>query len=194
MFTTAISHLTTSNSLWCMDVRFQVPVQYCSLPHRNLLSPPGTSTTECCFCFGPDASFFLELLVIALYFFPLAYWTPSDLGGFQCHILFAFSYCSWSFLSKNTWVVCHSFLQWTMFCENSSLWPICLGWPPAKYGLIASLSYVSPFTKIRLWSLKAFQVEYRSSYRKTSPRKEKAYGKWLCMKILWLRSTIKKEM
>ena len=39
-----------------------------------------TSTTEHCFCFGPAASFFLELFVIALHFSPVAYWTPSDLG------------------------------------------------------------------------------------------------------------------
>ena len=42
--------------------------------------------------------------------------------------LFAFSYCSWS-QSKKTEVVCHSFLQWTTFYQNSPLWPICLGWP-----------------------------------------------------------------
>ena len=90
MFTLAISCFTTSNLLWFMDVRFQVPVQDCSLPHQNLVSPPGTSTTECCFCFGPDASFFLELLVIALHSFSLAHWTPSDLGGFQCHIFLPF--------------------------------------------------------------------------------------------------------
>ena len=30
---------------------------------------------------------------------------------------------------KNTRVVCHSLLWWTMFCQNSPLWPICLRWP-----------------------------------------------------------------
>ena len=45
---------------------FQVPMRYCSLQHQILLSPPDTSTTGCCFCFGSDTSFFLELLVIAL--------------------------------------------------------------------------------------------------------------------------------
>ena len=46
---------------------------------------------------------------------------------------------------ENTGVVCHSFLQWTTFCKNSSLWPICFGWPCMSW-LIASLSYASPFT------------------------------------------------
>ena len=52
-----------------------------SLQHQNLLSPPDTSTTEHHFCFGSAASFFLELLVIALCSSPVAYWTPSDLEG-----------------------------------------------------------------------------------------------------------------
>ena len=39
------------------------------------------------------------------------------------------SHCSWGSQGKNTEVVCHSLLQWTTFCQNSSPWPICLGWP-----------------------------------------------------------------
>ena len=38
---------------------------------------------------------------------------------FQCHIFFAFSYCSWGSQIKNTEVACHSLLQWTTFCQNS---------------------------------------------------------------------------
>ena len=41
---------------------------------------------------------------------------------------------------KNTEVVCYSLLQWTTLCQNSSLCPICLGWPCMAW-LIASLSY-----------------------------------------------------
>ena len=37
--------------------------------------------------------------------------------------------CPWDFLGKSTEVVCHSFLQWTMFCQNSPPWPVHLGWP-----------------------------------------------------------------
>ena len=41
----------------------------------------------------------------------------------------AFSYCSWGSQGKNTEVVCHFFLQWTTFCQNSPPWPVHLGWP-----------------------------------------------------------------
>ena len=92
-FTLAISCLTTSNWPWFMNLTFQVPMQYGSLQHRTLLSPPDTSTTEHCFCFGPAASFFLELLVIAFCSFPVASWTPFNLGGFilWCHIFLSFN-------------------------------------------------------------------------------------------------------
>ena len=51
------------------------------LQHQTLLSPPDTSTSECHFCFGLTALFFLELLVIVLQFHLVVYWTPSNLGG-----------------------------------------------------------------------------------------------------------------
>ena len=56
-------------------------MQYCSLQHWTLLLPPGIFTTEHHFCFGPSASFFLELLVITLYSSPVAYWILSNLEG-----------------------------------------------------------------------------------------------------------------
>ena len=66
---------------------------------------------------------------------------------FQCpSYLFAFSYCLWGSQSKNTEVVCHFLLQWTMFRHNSPSWPIHLGWPYTAW-LIVSLSYT------RLWSM-----------------------------------------
>ena len=67
--------------------------------------------------------------------------------------LFVFSYCSWGSPSKNTGVGCHFLLQWTMLCQNSSLWLIHLGWPCMAW-LIASLSYASPFATTRLQSMK----------------------------------------
>ena len=73
-----ISCLTTSNFPWFMDLTFQVPMQYCSLQHWTLLPSPVTSTTACCFCFGSIPSFFLELF---LYWSPVAYWAPTDLGS-----------------------------------------------------------------------------------------------------------------
>ena len=138
MFILVISCLTKANLSWLMDLTFQVPMQYYSLQHWTLLSPPDTSTNEHCFCFGPSASLFLELLVIVLHSSPVAYWTPFGLGEWRGHlpviVFFAFSYCSWSSPGKNTAVGCHFLLQWTTFC------------------LIASLRYASPFAT-RLWSM-----------------------------------------
>ena len=97
-------------------------MQYYSLLDQTLLSPPDTFTTEGHFCFDPVASFYLGLFLIALCFSPLAYWTLSDLGG-GCLIsyLFSFSYCSWASHGKNTEVGYDFLLQWTTFCQNSSL-------------------------------------------------------------------------
>ena len=79
MFTLAISCLTASNLHSFMDLTFQVPMQYCSLQHQTLLSPPDTSTTGHCFHFGAAFSdsfwsyFSTHLLV--------AYWEPTNLGS-----------------------------------------------------------------------------------------------------------------
>ena len=42
---------------------------------------------------------------------------------------FAFSYCSWGSQCKNTEVVCHFLLWWTLYHENSLPWPVHFGWP-----------------------------------------------------------------
>ena len=72
-------HWIGANLPWFTDLTFQVPRQYCTLQRQILLSSPDTSTTEHYFCFGPAASFLLELLAIVLCSSPVAYWTPSDL-------------------------------------------------------------------------------------------------------------------
>ena len=64
---------------------------------------------------------------------------------------FSFSYCLWGFQGKNTGVGCHFLLQRTTICQNSSLWPVRLGWPYTAW-FIASLSYTSPFAMTSLWS------------------------------------------
>ena len=72
IFTLVILCLTTSNLFWFMDLTFQVPMRYCSVQHQTLISTPDRlyfhhrHSHKCHFCFGPAASFFLELLVIAL--------------------------------------------------------------------------------------------------------------------------------
>ena len=86
-FTLAISHLTTSNLPWLMDLTFQVPVQYCSLQHQTLLLSSVACTTGYCFCFGSIPSFFLELF---LHWSPVAYWAPTNLGSSSFSVL---SFC-----------------------------------------------------------------------------------------------------
>ena len=120
MFTLAIPCLTSSNLPWFMDLTFQVPMQYCPLQHQTLLLSPVTSTTGCCFCFGSNSSFFLELV---LHWSPVSYWAPTPRGvHLSVSYLFAFSYCSWGSQGKNTEVFCHSLLQWTTFCQTSPPW------------------------------------------------------------------------
>ena len=127
MFTVAISCLTTSNLLWFMDLTFQVPMQYCSLQHWTLLPSPVTATTGCCFFFSSVSSFFLELF---LHWSPAAYWAPTNLGSASFSVLsFCLFILSWGSQGKNTEVVCHFLLQWTTFCQNSPLRPVCGGWP-----------------------------------------------------------------
>ena len=72
-------------------------------------------------------------------------------GGliFWYHILLSFSYCLWGSPGKNTGVVCHFLLQWIMFCQNTSIWPICLRWPCTAW-LMASLSYSRTFAITKL--------------------------------------------
>ena len=65
----------------------------------------------------------------------------------------AVSSCPWGSPGKNTGVGCHFLLQWTMFRQNSSLWPVHLGWPCTAW-LLGSLRYAMPFATTRLWSMK----------------------------------------
>ena len=131
-FTLAISYLTTSNLPWFIDLTFKVPMQYCSLQHLTLLLSPVTSKTGCCFHFGSIPSFFLELF---LHWSPVAYWAPTDLES-SSFIILSLSYCSWGSQGKNTEVACHSFLQWTTFCQTSPIWPARLGLP-RRHGLVS---------------------------------------------------------
>ena len=81
----------------------------------------GQGGLECCDSWGRKESDTTEQLN----------WTELNWPGefiFQCSVT-SFSYCSWGSQGKNTEVVCHSFLQWTTFCQNSPPWPICLRWP-----------------------------------------------------------------
>ena len=125
MFTFTISGLTISNLPWFMHLTFQVPMQYCSIQHWTLLSPPDASTAGHYFHFGPASSlsgssspFFRSSILDT-------YWPGAH---FPVSYIFVFSYRSGGSQGKNTEMVCHSLIQWTMFCQNSPPWPVCLGW------------------------------------------------------------------
>ena len=62
----------------------------------------------------------------------------SWLGNCKQLGLRVFSCCSWGSQGKKTEVVCHSLLQWTTSCQNSTM-SAHLGWPYTAW-LIVSLS------------------------------------------------------
>ena len=141
MFTLVISCLTTSNLPLFMDLTFPVPMQYCSSQHQILHSPRDTSTTKHCFCFGPPTLFFLEVLVIALCPFTVAFWKPSNLGGLSSGVSYLLSFHTVRGVLQARileWVG-HFLLQWTKFCQNTSLGPAHLGWS-CMARLIVSMS------------------------------------------------------
>ena len=144
MFTLAIFCFTTSNLPWIVDLMFQVSMQYCSYSIGLYIYHQSHPHLGVVFTLAPSLHSFG---VISLLFSSsiLGTYQPGEFI-FQCHIFFAFSYCSWRSQGKNTEVVCHSLLQWTTFHQNSPLWPVHLGWP-YRIWLIVSLSYR------RLWSM-----------------------------------------
>ena len=73
-----------------MDLTFQIPMQCFSLQHWTLLSQPDISTTEHCFHFGPAASFFLEILVIAFCSSKEKYYTAKTGPGDDCGLAHQF--------------------------------------------------------------------------------------------------------
>ena len=103
MVNLAISCLTTSSLSWVMNLTLQVPIQYCSLQHWTLLSPPDTSTTEHHFCFRPATSCFPELFVIALCSSPVVYWTHSNLGVSSSDKYFCLFILSLGFFRQEYW-------------------------------------------------------------------------------------------
>ena len=69
-----------------------------------LISPPDRSISDYCFCFGPAASFFLELLLIALHSFLIAYWTLFALGCSSSDVIsFCLFILSMGFLQQEYW-------------------------------------------------------------------------------------------
>ena len=157
MLNLCISCLTMSNLLWYTDLTSQVPMQYCSLQHWTLFSPPDTSTTKRCFRFGSAASLFLEPLVIVLCAYLVAHWIPSNLGAH----LPGPSFCLFILSMGFSWQEYGNVLPLppSVDPENSLLRPFrtlqcdpsILG-GPKQHGS-ASMSYASHFIT-RMWFMK----------------------------------------
>ena len=85
-------------------------MQYCSLQHQTLLSPPDTATTGIVSTLAhPLHSLFISLL------FPSSILDIYESGGSSFRVISFLPfhiYCSWSSHGKNTEVICHSLLQW----------------------------------------------------------------------------------
>ena len=113
----------------------------------NLTFTTDTSTTECYFHFGPAASFFLELYVIAFCYSPVAYWIPSNPGESSSGVI---SFCLFILFIGFLW---QEYLQFPPPVDQvlselfAMIWPVCLGWS-CRAWLIASLNYASPFATI----------------------------------------------
>ena len=43
---------------------------------------------------------------------------------------------SWWFSQQEYWTGLPSLLQWTLFCQNPSLWPLCILGSPAQYSFL----------------------------------------------------------
>ena len=158
MFAPAISFLTASSIPWFIGLTFQAPMQYYSLQHWTSLSPPDTSTTECSFYFGPAASFFLELLVIALCSSPVAHWTPSNRRGSSSGLISSFLlilfFTAWDFTFTTrhiqNWA---SFLLWPSHFFLSGavsscppLFPSLAYWMSSDLGVHLAVSYLFTFS------------------------------------------------
>ena len=81
MFHLAISCLTTSTLPWFMDLTFQVPMQYCSIPYRIWLFSTRHIHNWGSFLLWPSHFIISGAISIALCSSPVVYWTPSNLGG-----------------------------------------------------------------------------------------------------------------
>ena len=144
IFNLNISSFTTSNLPWLMDLIFRFLCKFFFIALNFTFTTrhihnwaPFSLWPSCCFisiAISHCPQHFLSSILDTLRY------------GDSPHLsyLFVFPYCLWGSPGKNTGVCCHFLHQWTLFCQNSSLRPIHLGWP-YKAWLIASLSYASPY-------------------------------------------------
>ena len=140
VFTLAISCLTIPNFPWFVDLTFQVPIQHCSLQHRNL--------AEHHFCFGPATSILTGAVSNCLCSSPIAYWTPSDLRGSGV-ISFCLFRLYMAFFRQE---------YWSELPFQSPVAPVLselFAMTHPSWGALHGMAH-SPFMMTKLWSMKGW--------------------------------------
>ena len=91
-FTFAISCLITSNLPWFMNLTFQIPTQYCSFLHWNLLSSPDNIPKWASFPLWPRRFFLSGAVCSCPLLFPRSTMDTFQSRGliFHCHIFLPF--------------------------------------------------------------------------------------------------------
>ena len=80
--------------------------------------------------------------VISIIYWIVKYYGIIQKNNITLHVLSFCLFIQFMRFSQQVYWVCHSLLQWITLCQNSPLWPVCLGWPYMAW-LIDSLSYIS---------------------------------------------------
>ena len=129
VFNLAISCLTTSNLPWFMYLIFQVSMQYCFLQYPSLLSQADIHNSVS-FLLWPSSFILSGAISNCTLLFLSSIWDTSWPRRliFGVIFFFFFLFLPWASPGKNIGVGYYFLLQWTTFCQNSSLWSVCLGW------------------------------------------------------------------
>ena len=132
-----------------MDLIFEVHMQHCSVQHQTFTYTTRNIHNWTFLLLWPRHFILCRAIINSPLLFPSSklgtFWPGGSFSGVIPFFFFNFSYCSLFSPGENTGVGCHFLLQWIMFCQNSSLWPVWTGRPCMAW-LIASLSYMSLHT------------------------------------------------
>ena len=122
MFTLAISCLTTSSLPWFMDLKFQVPMQYCSLQHWTSITSHihNWMLFSLCLCLFITSRVFPHSSSVAC-------WRPTDLGSSSSIVIsFGLSYCLEGSQGRSTEMIAIPFSSGLRFVrtlhQDPSIW------------------------------------------------------------------------